>query len=94
MCTKCAKLQESVIYSIDNPWRTVSRMKVVVHLLPTRKETKVVELERGATVESVIRGVGLLPDGWIAVLEGEPVPIDHALEEDCELKLLSVVSGG
>ena len=69
-------------------------MRVVVHLLPTRKEAKVVELDGGATVESVIRKVGLLPDGWIAVLDGEPVPIDHTLEEDCELRLVSVVSGG
>ena len=89
-----SKYEENVIYLRGNLWPTGYMMRVVVHLLPTRKETKVVELDRGTTVESVIRGVGLLPDGWIAVLDGEPVPIDLTLEEDCELRLVSVVSGG
>jgi sulfur carrier protein ThiS len=69
-------------------------MRIVAHLLPTRKETHTVELEDGATVERLMRSLGLLPDGWIAVLDGEPVPIDHALEDGDDLRLISVVSGG
>ena len=69
-------------------------MRVTLHLLPTRKESKKIELEKGATVEAAIRAIGLLPDSWIPVRGGEPVPLDERLEDGDELKLISVVSGG
>ncbi|UCE44802.1 MAG: MoaD/ThiS family protein [Methanobacteriota archaeon] len=69
-------------------------MLVTVHLLPIRRETKALELRDAATVEELIRTLGLLPDGWIAVSDGEPVPIDHVLSDGDVVKLVSVVSGG
>ena len=69
-------------------------MIVTVHLLPVLKETRSVELEEGANVERLIRVLGLLPDGWLAVSDGEPVPIDHVLGDGDEVRLISVVSGG
>lgn len=69
-------------------------MNVRVNLLPTRKETKLLDLEEGATVEHMIRSIGLLPDGWIAVRSDEPVPLDERLEDEDEIDLVSVVSGG
>ena len=69
-------------------------MNVRVNLLPTRKETKLLDLEEGSTVERMIRSIGLLPDGWIAVRADEPLPIDQRLEDGDEVDLISVVSGG
>ncbi len=69
-------------------------MKVVLTLLPTRKERKIVQLKKGATAEDAIRAIGLLPDGWIPVRRDEPVPLDELLEDGDELKLIAVVSGG
>ncbi len=69
-------------------------MKVTVHLLPSRRETKTVELEEGIDVEALIRKLGLLPDSWIAVRGTDPVPIDEPLLDGDEIKLISVVSGG
>jgi len=69
-------------------------MKVTVHLLPTRKETKVLELGEGATVESAIRALGLYPDAWIAMRGEVPIAADEALEDGDEVKLISAVSGG
>ena len=69
-------------------------MKVTLHLLPTRKERKVIELKTGATVESAIRALALYPDAWIAVRGDEPLPLDEVLNDGDELKLISVVSGG
>ncbi len=69
-------------------------MKVVAHLLPTRKETRIIELDDGATVETLMRSMGLLPDAWIAVEGGEPLPIDHELRDGDDIRLVSVVSGG
>jgi sulfur carrier protein ThiS len=69
-------------------------MRVRVNLLPTRKETKLLVLDDGSTVERMIRSIGLFPDGWIAVKDSEPLPLDERLEDEDEIDLISVVSGG
>jgi len=69
-------------------------MMVRVHLLPAGKETVVVDLPEGATAEDAIRALRLLPDGWIVLKGGEPVPLDEQLDDGDEIKLVSVVSGG
>ncbi|MDH3364809.1 MAG: hypothetical protein OEM29_02225 [Thermoplasmata archaeon] len=69
-------------------------MNITVHVLPVRKETRVVNLPQGETVERLMRGLDLLPDAWIAVIGGEPVPIDRQLDDGEEVRLISVVSGG
>jgi len=69
-------------------------MKVVVHILPTRKERRVLDLKKGALAEDAIRALGLYPDGWIPVRNEQPIPLDEPLTEGDEIKLISVVSGG
>ena len=69
-------------------------MKVTIHLLPTRKEKKVVELDKGASVEQAIRALGLIPDAWIPVRGNLPLPLDEPLKDGDVLKLISVISGG
>jgi sulfur carrier protein ThiS len=69
-------------------------MRVLVNLLPARKETKVLVLDDDSTVERAIREAGLLPDGWLAVRGNEPLPLDERLEDGDEIDLISVVSGG
>jgi sulfur carrier protein ThiS len=69
-------------------------MLVKVHLLPTRNERVQAEVAEGATVEDVVRAIGLLPDGWIAVRGDVPIPSDEPVRTGEELKLISVVSGG
>jgi sulfur carrier protein ThiS len=69
-------------------------VRITVHLLPTRKETVVLDLPDGATVDGAIRALGLVPDGWLAIRCGDPLPLDEELLDGNELKLVSVVSGG
>jgi len=69
-------------------------MKVTVHILPTRKEKKVVDLKNGSSAEDLIRSLGLYPDGWIPVKGDHPIPLDERLTDGDELKLIAVVSGG
>ena len=69
-------------------------MMVTARLLPTRKETKVVELKSGSRVEDLIRALQLYPDAWIAVRGDEPLPSDEELTDGDDIKLVSVVSGG
>ena len=69
-------------------------MMVIVHLLPARKETREVDMPEGAKVEDVVRALGLVPDGWIAVRGDVPLPSDEPVANGDDLKLISVVSGG
>lgn len=69
-------------------------MKVIVQLLPTRKETKEVELPEGASVGDALKALRLHPDAWIAVREDEPIPLDEPLRDGDRVKLIAVVSGG
>jgi len=69
-------------------------ISVKVRLLPTRKETKTLKLENGATVEDAIRALNLFPDAWIAVRGDVPLASDEPLRDNDEIKLISVVSGG
>jgi len=69
-------------------------MKVTVHILPSRKETRRIILEEGATVETAIRKLGLYPDQWIPIRDDAPLPLDEGLRDGDVLKLIAVVSGG
>ncbi|MCU0858996.1 MAG: MoaD/ThiS family protein [Thermoplasmata archaeon] len=69
-------------------------LRVKATILPTRKETVCVDLEDGSTVEQLIRALSYLPDGWIALRDGVPVPLDEVLHDGEEVRLFSVVSGG
>ena len=69
-------------------------MKVRVHILPTKKETKTVQLKEGETVEQLLHKLSLYPDAWIAVRLDTPIPLDEPLEDGDEIKLIAVVSGG
>jgi len=69
-------------------------MRVKATILPTRKETVSVDLEEGSTVEQLVRALSYLPDGWIAVRGGQPIPMDEELKDGDEVRLVSVVSGG
>ena len=69
-------------------------MRIRLHLLPTRKETKTIDLGDGATAEDAIRALGLYPDAWIPVRGEDPIPLDEPLEDGEDIRLISVVSGG
>jgi sulfur carrier protein ThiS len=69
-------------------------IRVNVRLLPTRKESRTLELNKGATVEAAIRALNLFPDAWVAVRGDTPLPLDEPLKDKDDIKLISVVSGG
>lgn len=52
------------------------------------------ELRGGMTVRDAIRKVGLDPEAVLALRNGVLVNEETILEEDDELKLVAVVSGG
>lgn len=52
------------------------------------------ELDGSRRVREAIEEVGLSPDTLIAVRNGKVVSEDMMLDEDDEVKLLAVISGG
>ncbi len=72
----------------------VNKTRIKFRLLPTKKETKTLNLEKGATVETAVLKLGLYPDAWIAVRGDSPIPLDEELNDGDDIKLIAVVSGG
>jgi len=58
------------------------------------KEVKEASLEPGATVEDLLKSLGLYIDAYIVTMSSRPVPITRRLEEGDEFKLIKVASGG
>ncbi len=52
------------------------------------------ELEGQRTVREAIEEVGLTPETVLAMREGELVGDDVVLDEDDEIRILAVISGG
>ncbi|RLC98820.1 MAG: thiamine biosynthesis protein ThiS [Chloroflexi bacterium] len=52
------------------------------------------ELEGRRRVRDAIKQVGLIPHAVLAVRDGKLLPGDVTLEEDDEVKLVAVISGG
>ncbi len=57
-------------------------------------ETRVVEVERGARIADIVRGLGLVLEEVVVALDGEIVPEDERVFRDARIDVYSVVSGG
>ncbi|UCH72396.1 MAG: hypothetical protein JSW62_02285 [Thermoplasmatales archaeon] len=68
-------------------------MKIRVKLSKT-SDTKEINLEKGSKVEDLLKKIKLKPDALIVMDRGKPIPIDDILDEDQELTILKVSSGG
>ncbi|MFW5945874.1 MAG: MoaD/ThiS family protein [Candidatus Natronoplasma sp.] len=53
-----------------------------------------VEVPQGSRISAVIEKLDHHIDSVIVLCDGEPIPLDHELEENMDLKILPVVSGG
>ena len=68
-------------------------MKIKVKLSRINK-TKEVNLEKGSTIEELLRKINLKPDTLIVMNKDKPVPIDDTLNDGQELTIIQVSSGG
>ena len=68
-------------------------MKIKVKLSRINK-TKEVNLEKGSTIEDLLRKINLKPDTLIVMNKDKPVPIDDTLNDGQELTIIQVASGG
>ncbi len=55
---------------------------------------KVLDAEKGETVEAVMRRNGYVPDAFLYVVDGRPVPMDKPVEDGMAVRAMKVASGG
>jgi len=58
------------------------------------KETRKINVEAGSTVEYLLKKIKLKPDTLIVLSGNKPIPIDDVLNDDQELTIIQVASGG
>ena len=68
-------------------------MKINVKMTKTG-ETKKIILEKGSTVEDLLKKIKVKPDAIIVMSNNTPVPVDDVLSENQEILIIQVASGG
>jgi sulfur carrier protein ThiS len=68
-------------------------MKITVKILPLNS-IKEVDLKSGSKVYDVLKKINLRPDAFIVLKGNTPIPVDEILDEEQELNILQVASGG
>ena len=53
-----------------------------------------IEAVPGKTIEENVRTAGLLPDTYLFIVDGRPVPMDTPVEDTMTVKAVKVASGG
>ncbi|MCQ2079485.1 MAG: hypothetical protein MJZ38_05470 [archaeon] len=55
---------------------------------------EVIEASVGKTIEESVRDAGRLPDAYLFVVDGRPVPMDTPITDGMTVKAIKVASGG
>ncbi|MBN1861089.1 MAG: MoaD/ThiS family protein [Candidatus Thermoplasmatota archaeon] len=68
-------------------------MKVKITRVP-QETTTVVDFEKGETIQNLLKRLHLRSDAVIVIRGGHPIPEDDTLQDEQELQILQVASGG
>jgi len=68
-------------------------MKIIVKILP-RNVMQEVEIERGTTVSELFKKIHVIPGPVVVLKNNVPISVDYVLNDDAELSILPVISGG
>jgi len=68
-------------------------MIIIVKIFPDNL-TKKIELKSGSKILDLLKKINLNPDNLIVLKNNNPIPVDDILNEDQELNILKVASGG
>lgn len=55
---------------------------------------KILDASPGETAEEVMRRNGFVPDAYLYVVNGKPVPMDTPIEDGMAVRAVKVASGG
>ena len=58
------------------------------------KEIKKIDIEKGLTVEQLLKKINLKPDSVLVIRNNKPIPLDEELNFKQELDIIQVSSGG
>ncbi len=72
---------------------SIGPMKVKITRVPQEIST-VVDLQKGETIEALLKKLHLRSDAVIVMRGSTPIPMDDTLEEDQGIQILQVASGG
>jgi sulfur carrier protein ThiS len=72
---------------------SIGSMKVKITRVPQDTST-VVDIDKGETVQMLLKRLQLRSDAVIVVRDSHPIPVDDTLEDEQELRILQVASGG
>ncbi len=67
-------------------------MKIQVEVLG--RETKTVDVDRGSTLKDVAEKLGLRKNEYIPVVDDKVVTWDYRIDDEVNIRLVPVVSGG
>jgi len=68
-------------------------MKIKVKILP-RNVIKEIEVTNGITVSELIQKIQLGPGPFVVLKNNVPISNDYVLNDDANLSILQVISGG
>jgi sulfur carrier protein ThiS len=74
-------------------YMSIGPMKVKITRVPQDTST-VVEIKKGETVEMLLKKLHLRSDAVIVMRGSTLIPVDDALEDDQNLRIFQVASGG
>ena len=68
-------------------------MRIIVKIFPDNL-TKKIELKSGLKILDLLKKINLNPDNLIVLKNNTPIPVDDILNEEQELNIIKVASGG
>jgi sulfur carrier protein ThiS len=68
-------------------------MKIKIKIL-SRNVLQEVEIVNGSTVSELLQKIHLGPGPFVVLKNNVPIPLDSILNDDTELSILQVISGG
>lgn len=68
-------------------------MKISIKLSRNNQE-KELNLNKGSTVQDILKKIDIKPDTVIVMNKNRPIPIDEKIRENDQLTIIQVSSGG
>jgi sulfur carrier protein ThiS len=86
---------KSFVKSLIKPFFIWVSIQVNITIKISRtNEIKTISLKSGSTIQDVLNKINMKPDTLIVLKNNNPIPIDQELNNDEELTILQVSSGG
>ncbi|MDH7517959.1 MAG: MoaD/ThiS family protein [Candidatus Thermoplasmatota archaeon] len=68
-------------------------MKIKVRI-PKTNNVREIQIKKGSTVADLLKNLNIKPDTVIAMSKNMPIPVDDTLNENQEITIIHVSSGG